>query len=163
MLCGFISEAPKSQANQHCGCWWLDAKKTQISATMISDDDLSPSAYTRCGVAFCVICNDVILMFRVSGHDINFYTVLAILSLIFTEINSSSPGQNGRHFADDIFMCTFLNENIRIWIKFSLKIVLKGLDDNKSAMVQVMACRQTGDNPLPGPMLTQFTDAYMRR
>ena len=29
-------------------------------------------------------------------------------------------------------------------------------------MVQVMAWRQTGDKPLPEPMLTQFIDAYMQ-
>ena len=25
--------------------------------------------------------------------------------------NSFSPGQNGRHFADDIFTCIFMNKN----------------------------------------------------
>ena len=34
--------------------------------------------------------------------------------------------------------------------------------NNKSAMVQVMTCRLFGAKPLPEPMLTQFTDAYMR-
>ena len=34
--------------------------------------------------------------------------------------------------------------------------------DDKSALVQVMALRQTGDKPLPEPMLTQLADAYMR-
>ena len=29
----------------------------------------------------------------------------------FQRINSSSPGQIGRHFADDIFKCILLNEN----------------------------------------------------
>ena len=33
--------------------------------------------------------------------------------------------------------------------------------DNKSALAQVMAWCQTGVKPLPEPMLTQFTDAYM--
>ena len=32
---------------------------------------------------------------------------LLILSL---EINSASPGQNGRHFVDFIFRCIFMNE-----------------------------------------------------
>ena len=32
----------------------------------------------------------------------------------------------------------------------------------ESALVQVMALRRTGDKPLPGPMLAEFTDAYMR-
>ena len=64
--------------------------------------------------------------------------------------------------ADDIFICIILNENVRISIKISLKFVPKGAIDNKSALVQVMAWRRTGDKPLPKPMLTQFTDAYMR-
>ena len=35
--------------------------------------------------------------------------------------------------------------------------VPKGPIDNKSALVQVMACHRIGDKPLPEPMLTQFT------
>ena len=35
---------------------------------------------------------------------------------------------------------------------FSLKFVPKGPIDYKSALVQVMACRQTGDKPLPETM-----------
>ena len=44
----------------------------------------------------------------------------------------------------------------------SPKFVPEGTIDNKSALVWVMAWRQTGDKPLPAPKLTQFTDAYMR-
>ena len=36
------------------------------------------------------------------------------------------------------------------------------LVDNNPALVQVMAWRQTGDKPLPEPMLTRFTHAYMQ-
>ena len=36
-------------------------------------------------------------------------------------INSSPPGQNGRHFAEDIFRCIFKNEKFCILIKISLK------------------------------------------
>ena len=32
----------------------------------------------------------------------------------FHFINSSSPGQNGRHFADDIFRCIFVNEKLNL-------------------------------------------------
>ena len=39
-----------------------------------------------------------------------------------------------------------------------MKFVPKGLIDKKSALVQVMAWRRTGDKPLPEPMLTQFND-----
>ena len=64
--------------------------------------------------------------------------------------------------ADDIFKCTFLNENDRIPIQISLRFVPRNPFDNKQALVQVMAWRQIGDKPLPEPMLTQFNDAYMR-
>ena len=64
--------------------------------------------------------------------------------------------------ADDIFKHNFFNENIRIYIHISLKFVPASLIDNTSALVQVMAWRRVGDKPLPEPMITQFTDAYMR-
>ena len=44
-------------------------------------------------------------------------------------------GQNGRHFADDIFRCVPLNKKYCILIKISLKFVLKGLIDNNPALV----------------------------
>ena len=84
---------------------------------------------------------------------------LSLHTLVF---NSSPPEQNGRHFTDDIFKGIFLNQNVRISVKISLKFAPKASIDNKSALFQVMAWRQTGDKPLPEPMLTQFTDAYMR-
>ena len=76
--------------------------------------------------------------------------------------NWSPPGQNGRHFADDMFKRIFLNENIWISNKISLKYVPWGLIDNMAALVQIMAWRRPGHTPLFEPMLTQFTDAYMR-
>ena len=63
--------------------------------------------------------------------------------------------------ADNIFKCTFSNENI-ILIQTSLKLVPRSPIDNKPALVQVMAWRQTGAKPLPEPMMIQFTDAYMQ-
>ena len=69
-------------------------------------------------------------------------------------INSSPPGQNGRHFADDSFKRNFMNEKFFISIQISLKFVPRGPIDNKPAFVQVMAWRRTGDKPLPEPILT---------
>ena len=62
----------------------------------------------------------------------------------------------------DIFKCILLNENDKIPILISPKIVPGRPIDNKSAFGQVMAWRRTGDKPLPEQMMTQFTDAYMR-
>ena len=50
-----------------------------------------------------------------------------------------------------------MNEKFCIKIRISLKVVLNGLIDNKSALVQVMAWRWTGDKPLSEPLLTHFT------
>ena len=67
--------------------------------------------------------------------------------------NSLRPRQNRRHFADDIFKCIFLNENVWIAIKISLKFVPKGPINNISALVQIMAWRRPGDKPLSEPMM----------
>ena len=64
--------------------------------------------------------------------------------------------------ADDIYKCIFLNENVRIPIQISLKLVPRIPTENKASLVQVIAWHRTGDKPLPEPMVTQSTDAYMQ-
>ena len=68
-------------------------------------------------------------------------------------VNSSPPRKNGRHFADNIFKCIFMNEKFCILIEISMKFVPKGPIDNNSALIQVMAWSRTGDKPLSEPML----------
>ena len=63
--------------------------------------------------------------------------------------------------ADDIFKGIFLNETDKIPIQILLKLVPRSPIDNKSPFVRVMAWCRTGDKPLPEPMMTQVTDAYM--
>ena len=72
-----------------------------------------------------------------------------------TLFNSLRPRQNGRLFADDTFKRIFLNENIRISTKNSLKFVPKGLINNIPALVLIMAWRRPGDKPLSEPMLVR--------
>ena len=69
------------------------------------------------------------------------------------DVNTLRPRQNGRHFPDDIFKCIFLNENVWIPIKISLKFVPRGPINNIPAMVQIMAWRRPGDKPLSEPMM----------
>ena len=71
-------------------------------------------------------------------------------------LNSLRPRQNGRHFADDIFKCIFLNENVWIPIKISLKFVPKGPINNIPALVQIMAWRRPGGKPLSEPMMVSL-------
>ena len=78
------------------------------------------------------------------GIDFEFHSI---------DLNSSPPGQNGRHFADDIFKCIFVNEDTWILINISLKFVPWVQINNVSALVQVMAWRRPGDKPLSEPMM----------
>ena len=50
-------------------------------------------------------------------------------------VNSSPPGQNGHHFADDTFVSILVYENLCILIEISLKFVPKGPIDNNTAFV----------------------------
>ena len=58
-----------------------------------------------------------------------------LLIHVLISVNTLRPRQNGRHLADDILKCIFLNENIRIPIEISLKFVPKGPIDNILALV----------------------------
>ena len=51
------------------------------------------------------------------------------------DVNTLRPRQNGRHFADAILKCIFLNENVWIPIEISLKFVPKIPIDNIPALV----------------------------
>ena len=50
----------------------------------------------------------------------------------------------------------FLNENVRISIKISLKFVTKGPIYNNPELVQIMAWRRSGDKPLSQPMMVSL-------
>ena len=79
-------------------------------------------------------------------------------------INALRPRQNGRHFPDDIFKCSFLNKKIWISIKISLEFVPKGPINNNPALVQIMAWRRPGDKPLSEPMrVSLLTHIYVIR
>ena len=71
-------------------------------------------------------------------------------------INSLGPRRDRRHFPNDIFICVFLNENVWISIRISLKFVPRGPIDNIPALVQIMAWRRIGDKPLFEPMMVSL-------
>ena len=78
------------------------------------------------------------------------------VTLLLLLFNSLRPRGNRRHFADDIFKCIFLNENVWSSIKISLKFVPKGPINNIPALVQIMAWRRPGDKPLSEPMMVNL-------
>ena len=84
------------------------------------------------------------------------------LGIFIFYINPLLAGHNSGHFADESSKSIFIG-NFRILIPISLKFVTKCLVDNKSILVQVLAGRRTGAEPLHEPKLTQFRDEYMRR
>ena len=71
-------------------------------------------------------------------------------------IKTLRPRQNGRHFADDISKCIFLNENIWISTDITLKCVPKVQLDNIPALVQIMVWHRPGDKPLSEPMMVSL-------
>ena len=56
----------------------------------------------------------------------------------------------------DTFKRIFLNENVIISIKISLKFVPKGPINNSPALVQIMAWRRPGDKPLSEAMMVSL-------
>ena len=93
------------------------------------------------------IC-DVILHIQVATESKGFPS--------WAPLNTLRPRQNGRHFADDTFNRIFVNENVRIFIKFSLKFVPKGPINNIPTLVQIMAWRRPGDKPLSEPVMVSL-------
>ena len=68
-------------------------------------------------------------------------------SVLRVSINTLRPRQNARHFADDIFKCSFVKENvwisIEIPLKFMVGVVLKCPIDNISALFQIKGLSPT--------------------
>ena len=81
----------------------------------------------------------------------NYYVIITRFRTPF--INTLRPRQNVRRFADDTFKRIFLNENVRISIKISLKFVPQVPIKNIPALGQIMAWRRLGDKPLSEPMM----------
>ena len=89
-----------------------------------------------------------------AGWYVSWHMVAVLRSI--ARFNTLRPRQNGRHFADAIFKCIFLNENIWISIQISLKFVPRGSVNNIPALVQIMTCRRPGDKPLSELMMASL-------
>ena len=71
-------------------------------------------------------------------------------------INTLRPRQNGLNFPDDTFNRIFLNKNVSILIKISLKFVPMCPIDNIPALFQLMAWHRPGDKPLSEPVMVSL-------
>ena len=84
--------------------------------------------------------NHVWTVWIITGMDFTVLQSLYLLKfflfhLLSPDINMLVSEQSGRHLADDIFKCSFMNENYWIFNENSLKFVLMGVIENKSALV----------------------------
>ena len=103
------------------------------------------------------ISKQVLLQYTILMHSRhNCFFACHVHLLYAVDINTLRPRQNGRHFPDDVFKCIFLNENVLVLIKISLKFVPKDSFINTPALVQIMVCRRPGDNPLSEPMMVKL-------
>ena len=94
-------------------------------------------------------CQEYAVNLKIKAHYLLFTLFVYLFGSLFTPficlfiwilmsfdtLNSSPSGQNGRHFADDIFRCIFVNKKFFILIKISLKLVSKWPIDNNPALV----------------------------
>ena len=86
---------------------------------------------------------------------------MCVWDILCVLVNTLRPRQDGRHFADDIFKCIFLNEIYCVFIWISLKYILRSPIVIMPALVQIMARCRTGNKPLSEPMMAQFIDTYL--
>ena len=103
--------------------------------------------------------NNISTVLEISTFDLdNLISKMGISSVIAQQlcVNSLRPRQNGRHFPDNIFKCIFLNENICISLKISLKCVPEVRINNILALVQIMAWCRPGDKPSSEPMMVNL-------
>ena len=70
-----------------------------------------------------------------ASHSCDYLMENRAIQHLQMKINTLEPRQNGRHIPDDILKCIFLNENVWMPIKISLKFVPKGPIDNIPALV----------------------------
>ena len=126
----------------------------------ITSDQFQPASCITCKHNFVAASEQVV---RISHHLLWCYD--GIMLTLYASISKQYmwkykdriwwPRQKGRLFADDTFKRIFLNENIRISTKNSLKFVPKGRINNIPALVLIMAWRRPGDKPLSEPMLVR--------
>ena len=72
-------------------------------------------------------------------HSIGFLVDMNCSLVISCTVDLRPPGQNGRHFADDVFVWIFVNEQFYILIKILLKFVPNSSIDKSQALVYVTA------------------------
>ena len=135
---------------------------TKRQSYLINDHNMSSGdgdsdITARCLLRFCTERSRGSVMMSFSVHlNMKYGERRCMGPISWTNINTLGPRQNGRHFANDIFKWIFLNENVWISIKISMKFVPGGPNNNFPALVRIMAWRRPGDKPLSEPMIVYW-------
>ena len=126
---------------------------------------LEPEEYYIWKFSLVILLCDFIHIYYLSSvyimNSFIFYLIPIILLFIYycsvygSCLDTLRQRQNAQHFADGIFTWIFLNGNVWISIKISLKFVPKGLYNYFPALVKIMAWRQPGDKPLSEPLMVR--------
>ena len=88
-------------------------------------------------------------MYFLNISKAGFHSLFEIyMHLLAIHVMMAFPRNTSRPRHNVIFRWVFLNENIRISINISLKIIARGPINNNPALVQIMAWCQPGDKPL---------------
>ena len=104
----------------------------------IHDND--PYATPNVSYSLTLLSTNISVEWNIPRHCEMFHCLMVICPLCkylmtVIMINSSSPGPNGRHFADGIFKCIILNKKVRCLTEISLKLVPSGPIDNNPALI----------------------------
>ena len=135
--------------------WWVSQWLAQVTVVSWRHQTIT---WTNAWILLFGLLETNFSEILIKTHTFSFKKMhLKILSAKWRQfclaLNTLRPRQNGRRFADDTFKRSFLNENVRISIKISLKFVPKGPINNNPVLVQIMAWRRSGDKPLSEPMM----------
>ena len=120
----------------------LEKERSDVVLSAVSADDLAPFGAKSSAGTVLTQCTFIT------------YMGLALKGLI-NNLYLTHWGR-AKCFADNIFKYIFLNKNVWIWLKISLKFAPKVWINNIQKLVQIMAWRQPGAKPLSEPMMVSL-------
>ena len=125
---------------------------------MLQGSPVYPCSYQRVQSGMHQDSPWIINLLYITVHDIHAYCYRCIMyyCCLMWSINTLRARQNGRRFAHDTFKRIFLNQNVRIAIKISLKFVPKGPINNNPSLVQIMVWCRSCDKPLSEPIMVSL-------
>ena len=131
--------------------------QTQSTAPKFWDTAFSRQRFCKI-IRFVAWCNNINTkitggLLQINKAPCSYRKILAPLYISHDDLIKYWGRDRDRHnFADDIFKGIFLNENVWISLKISMKFVPKVPINIIPALVQIMVWRRPDDKPLSEPM-----------